>query len=84
MELINQFKKQFGEILSRNELKSIVGGKVAPGTRCVLYCCDHSGNCSEGVIMDDVDECVSNEECQSLGSDWTCSPGTYVAGLCKG
>lgn len=84
MKTLNQLKNQFGEILSREELKNVIGG-AAPGTRCVIYCCTNEGNCSEGKIMSGVDSCSTNEECQDLASNWTCElSGTYIAALCKG
>lgn len=35
--MLNQLKSQFGEILSREELKNIVGGTVVPA-KCSIEC----------------------------------------------
>lgn len=87
MKMLDNLRGQFAAILTRDEMKNVVGGTVemVPGTRCVIYCCLHSGNCSEGVTMSGVDSCSTNEECQDLASGWTCeTQGAYIAALCKG
>lgn len=77
-----------GQVLSRQEAKAINAG--AGGSRCVLYCCDSTGNCTEqGITLPVVTSCSSNEQCQSLAqvSEYTCKstdPGIYVAAHCKG
>lgn len=89
MKTLNQLKNQFGEILSREELKNVIGG-VAPGTRCVIYCCTNEGNCSDGQEMPlgEGGTCSSNEECQALAIEnevASCpDENAYVAALCKG
>lgn len=85
---MNKTNFNFGTLLSRREAKAINAG--AGGGRCVLYCCDSTGNCTEqGTTMPDVSGCLSNKQCQNLGQEagYTCrstDPGTYLAALCKG
>ena len=79
---------QFAAILTRDEMKNVVGGVLPPlGSRCVLYCCDNEGDCTpSGYVMPGVTQCSTNEECQNLGNGqgYTCPQGYYVAALCKG
>lgn len=88
--LVN-LRGQFAAELTRDEMKNVIGGVIdweeeeGAGTRCVIYCCTHSGNCSTGKTMSGVDSCSTNEECQDLAAGWTCeTPGAYIAALCKG
>jgi len=86
---LNVLSFQKGEMLTRSQLKKVLGGNEPTtsvggggGTRCVFYCCSNSGGCSTGVSVNM--SCTTNEGCQASGaSGVTCSPGLYVAALCK-
>lgn len=78
----------FGTLLSREEAKAINAG--AGGSRCVIYCCDSMGNCTEqGITLPPATNCTSNEQCQTLAqaASYRCKstdPGVYLAGHCQG
>ncbi|MEO1022426.1 MAG: hypothetical protein AAFW89_07765 [Bacteroidota bacterium] len=68
----------FLKVLTRDEMKNVVGG-----AECHLYCCDNDGNCSSGVVSGG--SATSHEGCQSegLADGWSCGDGTYLAALYK-
>ncbi|RZL09248.1 MAG: hypothetical protein EOO89_21865 [Pedobacter sp.] len=80
------------KLLSKAEMKKVLGGYVAPGEggggtggRCVGYCCPDSGSCSGQTGQTYNYPCTTNEECQDaiLAHSGTCASGSYVAALCK-